>query len=144
MTRSARPAPNPAGPRVPRGVHPEVWRLALALLAARERLPYAAAEARLLDGLQRWVRLECTSPAGGVALAPVGPRWAAVLAAVSAVARLCSPESAGLLAPWAGSAPTAPVAGVSPHRAAGAGFLGGASAGAGATSDTTTTWYFDP
>ncbi len=119
------PPTRPSVSRVGRRGHPQVWALHLALLEARERLPYATAEARLLDGLDRWVRLESTSPSNGApALAPVGPRWAACLAAVAAVARLVSPESAGLLAPWAalgaGLAPGAP--GVSPHAADAAAF----------------------
>lgn len=130
--RPAPAPPNPAGPRCPRGVHPEVHRLSTALLGARERLPYATAEARLLDGLQRWVRLESTSPAAGVSLAPVGPRWAAVLAAVRAVARLCSAESAGLLAPWVvqdhgAGAGVSPSASVSASFVAFVGEAGGAS-----------------
>lgn len=131
-TTSPRPAPagpsapNPAGRRVPRGVHPAVWALYDALEGARRRLPYATAEARLVDGLARWVRLECTAPAGGTPLAPVGARWAAVLTAVSAVARLVSPSTAALLAPWAAGAGPVGAAGVSPHAAAAAGFAGGA------------------
>lgn len=103
------------GRRAPRGVHPEPWRLSETLLAARSRLPYATAEARLLDGLQRWLALECRVPVGGVSLAPSGPRWAHVLAAVTAVARLCSDDTQRLLAPWVTPGPAAPVAGVSPH-----------------------------
>lgn len=104
------------GRRAPRGVHPTVWALSEGLLAARSRLPYATAEARLLDGLQRWVALEAKIPASGVSLSPAGPRWAQVLAAVVAVARLCSDETRAMLAPWAADAgPAGAVAGVSPH-----------------------------
>ncbi len=118
---AARTAGDGSFRRAPRGVHPEPWRLAEALLDARSRLPYATAEARLLDGLQRWVALECRVPVGGVSLSPAGPRWAHVLAAVAAVVRLCSADTQALLAPWATSGPAAPVAGVSPH--AGVGFV---------------------
>lgn len=126
---AAAPKPvRPAGPRVPRGVHPKVHELATALLVARERLPYATAEARLLDGLQRWVKWEASSPAQGVALAPVGPRWADLLVAVAAVARLCSDETRGLLAPWSTAAATAtPGVGVSPSAGAGFATYGGAT-----------------
>lgn len=112
--------PNPAGPRVPRGVNPAVFRLYLALAQARGRLAYATAEARLLDGLARYVRLECGASSTGVPLTDVGPRWAELLGAVAATARLCSAESQALLAPWTvlvggvgGGA--APAPGVSPH-----------------------------
>jgi hypothetical protein len=97
--------------------------LAEALLVARERLPYADAEARLLDGLQRWVALEAKA-AGEGRLRAVGARWAAVVGAVSAVARLCSPEAQTLLAPWAVAGAGAPGApGVSPHAAQAAAFV---------------------
>ena len=99
-------------------------------------MPYATAEARLVDGLARWVRLECTAPASGTPLAPVGARWAAVLAAVSAVARLVSPATAALLAPWAAGAGPVGAAGVSPHAAAAAGFSGGAGAVVDDPADT--------
>lgn len=120
------------GRRAPRGVHPEPWRLAETLLAARSRLPYATAEARLLDGLQRWVALESKAPADGHALAPVGPRWALVLAAVTATARLCSAETQTMLAPWTGGGATAPTAGVSPHAAVAFHAFGLDDAGGGA------------
>lgn len=134
-----RPGPEPAPParrgagvgttrRVPRGVHPETWRLAEALLLAVQRLPYATAEARLLDGVQRFVRLEARAPVDGVSLTPTGPRWAAVLRVVAAVAPLVSEDSRRLLAPWV--APGTPgvvgqgAVGVSPHAAAAAAFGG--------------------
>lgn len=116
--------PTRAGPRVPRGVHPETWRLRCALLRAREARPYASADARLLDGVERYVRFECTSPAGGSALAPVGPRWAAVLALVEAAVRLLR-DPAPDLDEWArlGGSP-APGFGVSPTAEAVASFVG--------------------
>lgn len=118
-------APSKAGPRVPRGVHPETWRLRCALLRAREARPYSSADARLLDGVERYVRFECTSPAGGVALAPVGPRWAAVLALVAATARLLR-DPAPDLDEWARTGGTpAPGYGVAPTAAAVAAFVGG-------------------
>lgn len=123
----SRPAPTRptvgSGRPVPKGVDPAVWALADALLVARERLPYATAEARLLDGLQRWVALEAKAP-GEARLRAVGARWAALLAAVGAVARLASDEARALLAPWAEAGAGAPGApGVSPHAAAAAGFV---------------------
>lgn len=128
--RPRRPGPAPAtmGTSVrkpPRGVHPEVWRLSETLLAARSRLPYASAEARLLDGVQRWIRLDLTVPLDGVSLTPTGPRWSAVLALVAAAARLCSEDTRTMLAPWlAGSmaAPGQAAVGVSPHAVAAAAF----------------------
>lgn len=117
--------PSPAGPRVPRGVHPETWRLRHALLRAREARPYASADARLLDGVERYVRFECTSPAGGVSLAPVGPRWAAVLALVAATVRLLR-DPAPDLEEWSRVAGTpAPGYGVAPSADAVAAFVGG-------------------
>jgi hypothetical protein len=110
-------------------VHPESWRLSEALLLARQRLPYATAEARLLDGVQRFVQLECRAPADGVSLTPVGPRWAAVLRVVDAVAPLVSEDSRRLLAPWLGAGvagvPGQGAVGVSPHAADAAAFLAG-------------------
>jgi hypothetical protein len=102
---AARPAPAPVpaglGPSRgrPRGrAHPETWRLRDVVLAARERLPFATAEARLLDGLRWFVEREARavpalSPASGV-------RWAQTLALVSAVHDVCSPETQALLLPW--------------------------------------------
>lgn len=114
--------PNPAGPRIPRGVHPAPWRLALALRAAVAVLPYASAEARLLDGLARYVRLECTAPASGRPLTPARPadRWADVLAAVAAVGGLVGPAARRVLAEW-----LAPGGQVGTAPGAGAGFVPG-------------------
>lgn len=122
VTTPTRPTAGRGRP-VPKGADPAVWALAEALLVARERLPYATAEARLLDGLQRWVALEAKAP-GEARLRAVGARWAAVVGAVSAVARLCSPEAQALLAPWAAAGAGAPGApGVSPHAAQAAAFV---------------------
>ncbi len=115
--------------RPPRHTDPVVWRLRCALLSARERLPYASAEARLLDGLERYVKFAARpglAPLdGGAALRSTGPAWAAVLTAVAAAAELCGPEARGLLAPWTVLVPTparapgvAP-AGTSPSRGGG-------------------------
>lgn len=137
-SKNAHVRPGPPGRRptvggsrpVPRGVDPEVWRLSQTLLAARQRLPYATAEARLLDGVQRWVQLDARVPVDGVSLTPTGPRWAAVLALLAAVAPLVSDESRRMLAPWLGPAtPGAPgqgVVGRSPHADAAAAFFGAA------------------
>lgn len=114
----------------PRHVDPEVWALVLALTQARDSVPYATAEARLLDGLARWVRQAATGTLApdGVVLAPRGPVWASVLAAVGATARLCGEGTRRLLGPWLGPSPSgaAPTAGVSPARAAAADFQAGA------------------
>jgi hypothetical protein len=108
--------PNPGGPRTPRGVHPVTWALALDLELARDRLPYSTAEARLLDGLCRWVKLECRVGSGpdGAALSPAGPRWASCLLAVQASARLCGDATRTILAPWLADADRAGPAGVAP------------------------------
>lgn len=82
--------------RPPKGWSPEVWRLRATLLAARERLPYATANARLLDGVERYVRI------AGRGKPASGPWWASVLALVKAAVVLLDPESAKLLAPWVG------------------------------------------
>ncbi len=109
--------------------HPEVWRLSEALLAARQRLPYASPEARLLDGLQRWVQLEGGAPDPAARLQPTTPRWDGVLALVLATARLVSEPSRRMLAPWLPGGlvpeglPYAPAPGVSPHAADAARFL---------------------
>lgn len=146
--RGRRPGPEPPATvglrgmrKAPRGVHPEVWRLSETLLAARGRLPYASAEARLLDGVQRFVALECRAPVDGVSLTPTGPRWGAVLQLVRAAAALASDDSRGMLAPWVGVAPGVPgqgAVGVSPHAAAAAAFVWPATAGLGGGVGTTT------
>jgi hypothetical protein len=119
-------AVNPAGPRVPRRVHPTAWALASDLALARSLRPYATAEARLVDGLARWVRLECTAPAGGAPLTPADAvRWGGVLAAVTATARLCGPAVQKTLARW-----TTPGAGTTAPGAA-AGFVPGVDEGDG-------------
>ncbi len=95
--------------RAPPGVHPETWRLRCALITARDRVPFATAEARLLDGLCWFVKAAakgatCDPAADGRRLAPGGPGWAGAVAAVGAVARVCSAETQVLLAPWCGGA----------------------------------------
>lgn len=95
--------------RAPAGVHPETWRLRCALITARDRVPFATAEARLLDGLCWFVKAAakgatCDPAADGRRLAPGGPGWAGAVAAVGAVARVCSAETQVLLAPWCGPA----------------------------------------
>lgn len=87
--------------RAPAGVHPEVWRLRLAVVAAREALPYATAEARLLDGLRWWLQAASSGrTAADRRLGASGPAWAEALVLVSAIAAVCSPATRTLLAPW--------------------------------------------
>lgn len=113
-------------PRPKRGVDPEVHRLAYHLRVAATRRPYAAPEARLLDGWARWVALTSREVGPG-RLTATGPRWAAVLAGVTAAARLCSEDAQAILAPWlvGGVGAAVPAPGVSPHAAAAAAFVGG-------------------
>jgi len=116
--------PSGADPtRPPRGVDATAWRLRCALRDAVARLPYATAEARLLDGLERWVKLALTpgqTAPGAPALVSTGPAWAAVLYAVAASAALVSEDSRALLAPWLALVPA-------PPRAPGAGAAGAAA-----------------
>jgi hypothetical protein len=120
---------------VPRGVHPETWRLAQTLLVARRRLPYASAEARLVDGLQRFVALDAKVPVDGVSLTPGGPRWGAVVTALQAIAALVSTDTRAMLAPWlpggvaSVGAPAQGAVGVSPHAGAAAAFVASAVGG---------------
>lgn len=122
---------------VPRGVHPDVWALSEALLAARRRLPYASGEARLLDGAQRFVQLDARVPVDGVSLTPTGPRWGAVLRLLAAIGPLVSDGSRRMLAPWLGGVagpgvPGQASVGVSPAAGAAAAFAArspGAAAG---------------
>lgn len=116
----SRNAADPSHP--PRGVDTGAWALRCALREAVSRLPYAAAEARLLDGLERWVRAALRGPGqaapGATALVSAGPAWAAVLHAVAAVAALASDDTRGLLAPWLALVPAPPRSpGVAPPTA---------------------------
>jgi len=60
------------------------------------RLPYASADARLLDGLEKWMGWT------GKGQPVPGPWWALALRLVAAVVpALADPASALLVAPWA-------------------------------------------
>src|SRR6476660_1320202 len=94
---------DPDRPR--RGWAPEAWRLRCALRAARERLPYATTDARLLDGVERWVL------GTGLGRPVPGPWWALALALVTAAARcLADAASRRLVAPWVSGGATEPAA----------------------------------
>jgi hypothetical protein len=96
----------PAADAPPRGWAPDVWALRVALLTARSRLPYASANARLLDGVERWVRM------GGRGRPASGPWWAWAVALTRAAAGACDDEpTRRILAPWAGLVVDHPVAG---------------------------------
>jgi len=96
----------PAADDPPRGWAAPVWALRVALLTARARLPYATAGARLLDGVERWVRMS------GRGRAASGPWWAhAVALTAAAAAAVDDPPTSAILAPWVGLAVPAPVAG---------------------------------
>jgi hypothetical protein len=96
----------PAADDPPRGWAPAVWALRVALLTARSRLPYASANARLLDGVERWVRM------GGRGRPASGPWWAHAVALTRAVAgAVDDAPTRAILAPWAGLVVDHPVAG---------------------------------
>lgn len=87
----------PAAQSTPRGWHPDVWALQACLLVARCRLPYETGHARLVDGIQRWVKLT------GKGQAPQGSWWAQTLALVEATVKAVDePGTTQLLAPWCG------------------------------------------
>ncbi len=66
-----------------------------AVCIARQALPYASADARLLDGVDKWLLWT------GKGHSVPGPWWALALALVTAmVPCLADPASARLLAPW--------------------------------------------
>lgn len=84
---------DPDRPR--RGWAPEAWRLRCALRVARERIPYATADARLIDGVERWMLYTARGR-------PVpGPWWGRTCALVTAM-RDCLEDHGGrlLVAPW--------------------------------------------
>lgn len=90
---------DPAKP--PRYWAPEAWRLRCALLVARQRLPYHTADARLLDGVERWVLYT------GKGKPVPGPWWALAVALASAAASaLADADGRVLLAPWCQRGPT--------------------------------------
>lgn len=90
------PAGNSCDPdKPPRYWHPEAWRLRCAMLAARERLPYHTADARLLDGIERWMLYT------GKGQPVPGPWWTMAVALASACsAALSDAPARRLIAPW--------------------------------------------
>ncbi len=81
--------------RTPRGWAPEAWRLRCTVCIARQALPYASADARLLDGVDKWLLWT------GRGKPVPGPWWALACALTSAMAPcLASSEAARLVAPW--------------------------------------------
>lgn len=82
--------------RPPRHWAPEAWRLRCAIATARQSLPYATADARLLDGVEKWLLWT------GKGKAVPGPWWALALALVAAMHPcLADAAAARLVAPWA-------------------------------------------
>lgn len=82
--------------RPPRYWAPEAWRLYCAVTDARQRLAYATADARLLDGVEKWLVLQ------GKGKPVPGPWWSlAVALTAQAWACLSDEPSRRLLAPWA-------------------------------------------
>lgn len=81
--------------RPPRYWAPEAWRLRCAVVAARQALPYHTADARLLDGVDKWLLWT------GKGKPVPGPWWALACALARAMAPCLSDVGAGrLLAPW--------------------------------------------
>lgn len=81
--------------RPPRHWAPEAWRLCCAVYAACSRLPYASADARLLDGFHKWMLWT------GKGQPIPGPWWTRCCALAGALARcLADVDSASLVAPW--------------------------------------------
>lgn len=67
------------------------------------RLPYASADARLLDGVHKWVGWT------GKGQPVPGPWWGVACRLTSAVAEaLADADGRNLLAPWASVGPSAP------------------------------------
>jgi len=81
--------------RPPRHWAPEAWRLRCALYDAMTRLPYGTADARLLDGVDKWVGWT------GKGKPVPGPWWALACALVAAMAPCLADATARrLVAPW--------------------------------------------
>lgn len=84
---------DPDRPR--RGWAPEAWRLRCALRTAKDRMPYATADARLIDGVERWMLYTARGHA------VPGPWWGRCCALVTAMAGcLVDREARALVAPW--------------------------------------------
>ena len=89
--------------RPPRYWAPEAWRLRCAVYDAMTRLPYASADARLLDGLEKWLGWT------GKGQPIPGPWWARACVLTAGVHQaLADATSARLVAPWAGAGAIAP------------------------------------
>ena len=89
---------------MPRGWAPEAWRLRCAVVVARQSLPYHTADARLLDGVDKWLLWT------GKGKPVPGPWWTVACGLVSAVyPALADATARALIAPWgrgaAGAAP---------------------------------------
>jgi hypothetical protein len=95
--------------RPPRHWAPEAWRLRCAVYDAMVRLPYASADARLLDGYEKWLGWR------GKGQPVPGPWWALACALASAVwGGLEDTVSARLVAPWGRHGATVPGADAGP------------------------------
>ena len=91
MTGTRRDPARPA-----RHWHPEAWLLRCAVWDAGTRLPYASADARLLDGFEHWLGWT------GKGQPVPGPWWGLACGLAAAVVpALADPVAARLVAPWA-------------------------------------------
>lgn len=88
---------------MPRHWAPEAWRLRCAVVTARQALPYASADARLLDGVDKWLLWT------GRGKPVPGPWWALALRLVAAMTPcLADPGAGRLVAPWCHGGGVAP------------------------------------
>lgn len=91
--------------RPPRYWAPEPWRLYCALVEARVRLPYATADARLIDGVAHYVVMT------GKGRATPSPWWTEVCDLVAAMLKCVADDGAQrLLSPWRSRTPGAATA----------------------------------
>ena len=81
--------------RPPRGWAPEAWRLRCAVVTARQALPYASADARLLDGVDKWLLWTGKGK-------PVPGPWWGLACALTAACHSCLADAGAvrLVAPW--------------------------------------------
>jgi hypothetical protein len=96
------PVPTPDTFRAaPRGWSSEAWALRVALFCAGARLDRESPLARLLEGVERWVRLGgCGRPAPGTGSAESKAWWRHALVLVRAVGVVSDDSTRMLLSQW--------------------------------------------